>query len=256
MPNIDITVDADLKRLFNLPPCSEICGADEESIADAQVRTPLVLRTSNRAVTGEDFAFLAIETPGAQIKRAQAFPLLNPNFRMTRSASDGTAQAEVPVPGAITVVVVPSSTNPKPMPSDGTLSLVAQWLDQHRLLTAELFVAPPRYRQVSIEASLIAKPAADAGIVQAAVMAQLKAYFHPLTGGRDGNGWDFGGTLYFSETYRQILDIPGVLLIVTGSLKTYVDGVLQPAATDVKLQPDELVYSLDHSITVSYRNPR
>ena len=106
----------------------------------------MVLRTANRAVTPEDFAFLAIETPGAQIARAKAFPLLNPNFRMLRSAVDGSAQAEVPAPGAVTVVVVPTSTDPKPMPTDGTLSLVAQWLDQHRLLTAELFVAPPRYR--------------------------------------------------------------------------------------------------------------
>ena len=73
-----------------------------------------------------------------------------------------------------------------------------------------------------------------------------------MTGGSAGTGWDFGGTLYFSETYRQILDIPGVSLIVTGSLKTYVGGVLQTADTDLVLQPDELVYSLDHHITVSY----
>jgi predicted phage baseplate assembly protein len=227
-------------------------GADEESVAAAQARTPMVLRTSNRAVTPEDFAFLAQQTPGAQIARAQAFPLLNPNFRMLRSPTDGSARAEVPVPGAVTVVVVPRSTDAMPMPTAGTLSLVAQWLDQHRLLTAELFVAPPRYREVSIAASVIAAPTADAGIVQAAVLARLTAYFHPLTGGHDGNGWDFGGTLYFSETYRQILDLPGVSLIVTGSLKTYVDGVLQPPATDVVLQPDELVYSRDHAITVSY----
>jgi predicted phage baseplate assembly protein len=227
-------------------------GADEETISAAEARAPMVLRTSNRAVTGEDFAFLAEETPGAQIARAQAFPLLNPNFRMTRSAVDGTAQAEVPVPGAVTVIVVPHSTTPQPMPTAGILQIVAQWLDRYRLLTTELFVAPPHYRQVTIQASLIAAPTADAGIVHDAVVNQLLAYFHPLTGGRNGTGWDFGGTLYFSETYRQILDIPGVLLIVTGSLKTFVDGVLQPAATDVLLQPDELVYSATHDITVSY----
>jgi predicted phage baseplate assembly protein len=227
-------------------------GADEETIDAAQARAPMVLRTSNRAVTGEDFAFLAEETPGAQIARAQAFPLLNPNFRMTRSAVDGTAQAEVPVPGAVTVIIVPQSTNPQPMPTDGILQLVAEWLDQYRLLTTELFVAPPHYRQVTIQASLIAAPTADAGIVHDAVVKQLLDYYHPLKGGRNGTGWDFGGTLYFSETYRQILDIPGVLLIVTGSLKTFVDGVLQPAAADVLLQPDELVYSVSHDITVSY----
>jgi predicted phage baseplate assembly protein len=228
-------------------------GADEESVAAAQVRTPQVLRTANRAVTGDDFAFIAKETPGAQIARAQAFPLLNPSFRMRRSTADGTAQAEVPVPGAVTIVVVPESTEPMPMPSAGTLQLVAAWLDQHRLLTAELFVAPPRYREVSIEASLVVDPAADLGIVHDAVIKTLTDYFHPLRGGRDGTGWDFGGTLYFSETYRQILDVPGVLRIVTGSLKTYVDNALQPAATDVLLEPDELVYSLVHHITANYQ---
>ena len=227
-------------------------GADEESVAAAQVRTPQVLRTANRAVTGDDFAFLARQTPGAQIARAQAFPLLNPNFRMRRSSVDGSPEVEVPVPGAVTIVVVPQSTDAMPIPTSGTLGLVSGWLDQHRLLTAELFVAAPRYRQVSIQASLVADPTADAGIVQAAVLQTLKAYFHPLTGGRDGAGWDFGGTLYFSETYRQILDVPGVLRIVTGSLKTYVDDVLQDAASDVVLAPDELVYSTDHEITVSY----
>jgi hypothetical protein len=115
-----------------------------------------------------------------------------------------------------------------------------------------LFVVPPRYRQVSIEASLIVDPTADLGIVHDAVTATLAAYFHPLRGGRTGKGWDFGGTLYFSETYRQILDVPGVLRIVTGSLKTYLDSKLQQAASDVLLEPDELVYSLGHHIQANY----
>jgi predicted phage baseplate assembly protein len=228
-------------------------GADEETVAHAQDRAPMVLRTSNRAVTGEDFAFLALQTPGAQIARAQAFPLLNPNFRVTPSAAGGQAQAEVPVPGAVTVVVVPqSAASPNPLPSEGTLHLVAQWLDQFRLLTAELFVAPPHYRQVTIQAQVIALPTADAGVVEAALVDRLLAYFHPLTGGPNHTGWDFGGKLYFSETYRQILETPGVLRIVTGSLKTFVDEALQPPSLDVDLQPDELAYSLTHDITVSY----
>jgi predicted phage baseplate assembly protein len=227
-------------------------GADEESVAAAQVRTPQVLRTASRAVTGDDFAFLAKETPGAQIARAQAFPLLNPNFRMSRSAVDGSPQVDVPVPGAVTIIVVPQSSNPMPMPTAGTLQLVANWLDQHRLLTAELFVAAPHYRQVHIEVDIVVDPTADLGIVQAAVLATLTRYFHPLSGGSDGNGWDFGGTIYFSETYRQILDLRGVSRIVTGSLKTYVDDELQDAATDIVLQPDELIYSLNHTIRASY----
>jgi len=226
-------------------------GADEESVADAQVRAPQVLRTANRAVTPDDFAFLAQETPGAEIARAKAFALLNPNFRMSWSP-DGVAAVETPAPGTITVVVVPQSDQPMPTPNAGTLQLVANWLDQHRLLTAELYVAPPRYRRVEIDVSLIVAPTADLGVVQAAALATLTNYFHPLKGGSSGQGWDFGGTLYFSETYRQLLEVPGVQRIVTGTLKTYVDDELQPSASDVALAPDELVYSLNHVIRAAY----
>ena len=81
---------------------------------------------------------------------------------------------------------------------------------------------------------------------------KLAAFFHPLTGGSDGSGWEFGGTVYFSETYRQILTTPGVLRIDTDSVRTYVDSLLQPACKDIELEPDELVFSRDHEIEVTY----
>lgn len=227
-------------------------GADEESVADAEAQAPMMLRTSNRAVTGDDFASLAKRTPGAQIARAQAFPLLNPNFRLVRSGVNSTPQPQVPIPGAVTVIVLPQSDSPKPIPTAGTLQLVANWLDQHRLLTSELFVAPPRYREVRIEVHVIAEPTADLNSVSQGVHDRLLTYFHPIKGGSDGNGWVFGGTINFSETYRQILDVDGVLNIVTQSVKTYVDSVLQPACSDIQVQADELVFSLDHGVQVTY----
>ena len=48
----------------------------------------------------------------------------------------------------------------------------------------------------------------------------------------------------------QILITPGVLRIVSGTLLTYVDGVLQTG--DVGLAPSEVVYSTNHMITVTY----
>ena len=103
-----------------------------------------------------------------------------------------------------------------------------------------------------IEVQVIAEPTSDLGTVGAAVLNQLLAYFNPLSpGGVEGNGWDFGGTIYFAETYRQIFDVAGVKLI-TGTLKTYVDSVVQLPCTDVQLMPDEIVYSLDHGVSVTY----
>jgi Baseplate J-like protein len=222
-------------------------GADEESVDHAEDRAPLLLRTASRAITADDFAFLAEATPGAQIRRAQAFPLHNPRFQLSRAGA-----GEVPMPGMITVVVVPESTTAQPQPSEDTLRLVANWFDGHRLVTSELFVTGPRYREVSIRARVIAKPSASSGEVELALRSRLLAYFHPLSGGSDGTGWNFGGTIYFSETYRQILTTPGVLRIESGAVTTFVDGVNQPPGTDVDLEPDELVYSLSHEVTVSY----
>lgn len=233
-------------------PAPAYDGADEETIAQAQVRAPLVLRTANRAVTSGDFEFLATQAPGAQVVRAKAFPLLNPNFRVLRSAVDASPQVEAPVPGAVTVVVIPQSTQNPPVPSANTLQVVANYLYTHRLLTCEVFVAPPRYRQVRIEVQVIAEPTADLGTVQRAVLNQLLRYFNPLPpGGVNGSGWDFGGPIYFAETYRQIFNVDGVNLI-TGTLKTYVDSQLQDPCTDIKIMPDEVVYSADHGVTVTY----
>jgi len=232
-------------------PSPSYGGADEETVDQAQVRAPMTLRTANRAVTPDDFAFLATQTPGAQIQRAQAFPLLNPNFRVLRAA-DGSPQIEAPVPGAVTVVVIPKSQQAQPIPSQSTLQLVSDYLDQHRLLTCEIFVAPPHYRQVRIECQVIAEPTYDLGAVGTAVRNQLLGYFNPLPpGGADEEGWVFGDPINFAETYRQIFDVGGVKLI-TGTLKTYVDNVLQPPCTDIQLLPDEIVYSVDHMVSVTY----
>lgn len=232
-------------------PSPSYGGADEESVDQAQVRAPMTLRTSNRAVTADDFAFLATQTPGAQIQRAQAFPLLNPNFRVLRGA-DGSPQIEAPIPGAVTVVVIPQSQQAQPIPSQSTLQLVSNYLDQHRLLTCELFVAAPHYRQVRIECQVIAMPTYDLGVVGTAVRNQLLGYFNPLPpGGADEQGWGFGDPVNFAETYRQIFDVAGVKLI-TGTLKTYVDNVLQTPCTDIQLLPDEIVYSVDHGVSVTY----
>src|SRR5438046_5015303 len=109
----------------------------------------------------------------------------------------------VPVPGVITVVVVPEALPDefKPLPSEDTLKLVSQWLNQHRLITTELYVAAPKYREVEIEARVIAQPTANSGQVAEALQKMLLDYFHPLSGGANGTGWDFGASISFAETY-------------------------------------------------------
>lgn len=215
-------------------------GQDQETPSDAEARAPMTLKTGMRAVTVEDFTYLAQQTPGARIARATAIPLYNPNTTTT-------------APGAITVIVVPEAyDSAQPITSEQTLQLVANYLDTVRLVTSELFVTKPNYRLVEIDAQIVAETSYKSGDVENALIAKLLAYFHPLTGGTDGTGWPFGGTIYYSDTYRQILETPGVARIVAGSLQTFVDNQLQPSGSDVTLNPQDLVYSTTHQIQVSY----
>jgi predicted phage baseplate assembly protein len=245
------TVIPYVDSVTNLRPAAG--GQDEETVEEACARVPAFLRSQDRAVTSEDFATIAMATPGAHIVRAQALPLYNPTLSVPRVTAAGTAAAvaaEVPLPGVVTVVVIPYSTDPKPVPSAATLQLVAAQLDRHRLVTTEVYVTAPAYRKVEIRVGVIADPRSLIATVTSALTARLLAYFHPVTGGSGATGWDFGETIYASETMREILVTQGVLRIVANSFQTYVDDVL--CSGDVAIGPAEVVYSVQHTVMVSY----
>lgn len=227
-------------------------GKDEETLDDAKLRAPQVIRSRSRAVTEVDFEFIARETPGARIRRAKALPLHHPQIEPMRPAGAGLASTAVPVPGVVTVIVVPEGLGAKPMPTEETLRGVGKWLNAHRLITTEVYVAAPRYRKVEIELRVIAAPAANSAIVQDALTKKLLAYFHPLRGGTEGMGWEFGGTIYFSETYRQILTTDGVARLEADALTIFLDDQRMEPCADIELGQDELVYSEKHTIFVSY----
>jgi predicted phage baseplate assembly protein len=227
-------------------------GEDAETLEQAKARVPLDIRSRSRAVTAEDFEHLARRTPGARIRRAKSLPLHHPDIEPRRPAGSAGPVTSVPVPGVVTVLVVPESRDPKPILREETRLRVEQHLEQHRLVSTEIHVAPARFRRVEIEARVIAKPDADSGRVQRELIERLLAYFHPLTGGDLKEGWEFGRSIFFSETYRQILTLDGVLRLSADALITYVDGIAQPRCEDIPLAADELVWSSVHRIEVRY----
>ena len=227
-------------------------GDDAETLDQAKARAPLEIRSRSRAVTADDFEYLARRTPGARIRRAKALPLHHPQIEPRRPTGGSGPLTLVPVPGVVTVLVVPESRDPKPVLREETRLRVARWLEEHRLISTEVLVAPARFRRVEIEARVIAKPDADSGRVQRELLDRLLSYFHPLTGGDNQDGWEFGRAIFFSETYRQILTLDGVLRLSADALTTYVDGVAQPKCQDVPLAADELVWSSVHRVEVRY----
>lgn len=211
-------------------------GREEETIDEAKERAPQSIRSRDRAVTAEDFEYLAMQA--GNVKRAKALPMFNPQFPNTE------------VPGSVSVIVVPDSDDPMPLPSDGLLQTVCACLDARRLVTTELYVLKPTYVQVSIQASIVVSDDADLAEVSQAIQTKLLTYFHPLTGGENGEGWQFGGTIYYSRVYQQVFEVEGVDSITT--LVININGDAQPVCTDVPIPANALVYSTNHAITVGY----
>ncbi|MEQ9495390.1 MAG: putative baseplate assembly protein [Deltaproteobacteria bacterium] len=213
-------------------------GADEETTEQAKRRAPGALKSKDRAVTAEDFEHLATMTPGVQIARAKAIPRHHPSFPTQRT------------PGAVTLVVVPQAPGPRPMPTSATLRAVCRYLDRRRLVTTELFVRAPRYRDVRVEVDVVVRRDADLASVRAAVEARLFEHFHPLEAG----GWPFGRTIYFSEVYRVVLDADaGLERIEQDGLRIFLDDREQPLCRDVPIEADALVTSQRHVVRSRYR---
>jgi uncharacterized phage protein gp47/JayE len=215
-------------------------GADEESVESAKLRAPEELKSKGRAVTADDFALVARDAPAA-VARAAAMPRTHPDF------------PAVEVPGAVTVVVVPNAPGPAPRPSPATLAAVCAALDAHRLITTEVFATAPVYRQVTVSADVIAAPDQDIATVRNAVAAALVGWLHPLTGGPDGTGWPFGGTIYASDLFRVVLTVPGVARIRDNQLTVVLDDERQQFCRDVELNPGDLVEPLDPDLRVTYQ---
>jgi predicted phage baseplate assembly protein len=214
-------------------------GADQETVDDAKRRAPSALKARDRAVTAEDFETLALQTP-APVARAKALALHHPGF------------PDVAVPGAVTVVVVPDVDSRAPRPSEATLQLVCRQLDAHRLITTEVFAVGPVYRPVKLVGDIVVRGNADLTAVRQALADRLVAWLHPLSGGDDGAGWPFGGTIYASSLYRVALEVPGVDRIRDNQLVVQLDGEVQLFCRDVELGAGELIEPLDPELAVSY----
>ncbi len=214
-------------------------GADQESLVDAKSRASAELQSRNRAVTADDFSYLARITPGVRIQRAEVLPMFHPAF------------PDVPIPGCVTVIAVPDTADAAPTPSEATLRAVCAQLTAHRLLTTEVHVTAPTYRTVRVQAQVRARGSADLAVVRQAVDDALTTYFHPLRGGDDGTGWPLGGTIFYSLVMRTVIEAdPGVARV--DSLIIRLDGQELPFCTDGPLRPLDLLTSAGHDITVLY----
>jgi len=122
------------------------------------------------------------------------------------------------------------------MPLQPVLDEVAQVLEPYRVLTTELFVVAPRYRDVAVKVELEVRRELDAPEARASVTKAIAAFFDPIRGGPDGEGWPLGGTIAYGELLSTVLGADKVSAV--RSLTIVLDGKPQPTCADVVLAPE------------------
>ena len=179
-------------------------GLDPENIESAKMRGPQAIRTMHRAVTAEDFEYLAREA-SPSVGRVYC---LQP-----RQVGDERS----PAPGLVRVLLVPAMSPgiqglnaSELLVPQATLDQVREYLDERRLLSTALVVSEPEYVWVSVEAKVQVASDSNANDVRRRVEQKLYQFIHPLYGGSQGEGWPFGRDLFTSELYSQIQSVAGV----------------------------------------------
>ena len=207
-------------------------GRDAETLEQAEERVRKEISSRSRAVTAEDFQWIASQTPEVRVARAVVIPLRRPLARtIAAGPGSGTPVPATPplamrcgtVPngplgidprvaaGAVSVVVVPDLPGSEPVPTRSFLRAVCRWLDAHRLVTTEVHVIPPQYcRFCDVQVAVQARPGYTRSKLQDLVGARLARWLHPLTGGDDGAGFPFGGQVHIADLVALVTRTEGV----------------------------------------------
>jgi predicted phage baseplate assembly protein len=226
-----------------------IGGRDTQSLADAMLRAPHMLRTRSRAVTSDDYEYLATQVNG--VARASCL-----------APGSQPGDPSDPRPGQVFVMVLPQTADTIGRITMDQLTLSAElrgsvlaYLNDRRLLGTALEVRAPQYAWLSVRAKLRLPDRSDAGLVvevREQAEAALYRYLNPYTGGPNGAGWPFGRDLHQSEIFSLLQAIPHVEFVE--DVQMFVSdgsGAPKPASARLVVPRHGIVCSDTHEVQVS-----
>jgi len=241
-------------------------GGDGETMDNAKLRGPIMLRTRHRAVTPDDFEHLAADA-SPEVARARCVPASAVETAPAADASaDASAGAEpapaapAAPPGGVRVLIVPQVEDGEYgsldfgqlAPSDDLLGQVRDYLDDRRIVGTRVNVESPSYVAISIVARIRAKPRYDTAKLEKAALEALYTYFHPVRGGPDGSGWPFGRVVSPGEAYSVLNHVDGIEAVEEVRLYPALplENRRDPQTASITPGPNELVFSWGHQVQV------
>jgi predicted phage baseplate assembly protein len=236
LPGVDTVVNPD----------PAVGGVDPETVNQARQRAAMEIRSRYRAVTADDFEFLAGEA-SARVGRVVCLEPAAPG-------------------GPVRVHIVPKVPNAarflrhdELMPDEVLLNEVSKYLDDRRLIGMRVELAACDYKPLLVVAEIEALPMADTVRIQRDVELALYTFLNPLLGGNPagpGPGWPFGRPVNVGELYGVLHAVEGVSYV--RMLRTYEYDLAsnEPNAHQterhIPLEPSQVAASGKHIIQVSH----
>ncbi len=161
-----------------------------ESIDEAFMRIREENTLPCRAVTLKDYEYLALQTPNTDLARAKA-----------------TVDKEN---NKVSIMVIPHSKKKEPQPDQQTKKTVRRYLNQKRLLTTRInIIEKVNYVPVNVTLKIKTRHG-DPIVLKESIHTLLEEYFHPLYGGKEGRGWEFGEDIHISNIYMLLNEVKGI----------------------------------------------
>jgi len=190
-----------------VPSISAVCnwipagaGGDAEEDEAMLERGSRGIRHGGRAVTIQDYEDLA-RLASPQVARARCVPLYDLAVAQVRNQRQ---------PGVVSVIVVPKSNDPQPIPGSQLLTSVLAYLRRSASPSVRISVVPPDFVRIDVTAEIVLSQPDRAADIQSAVKRALASFLHPLYGGPNGSGWGFGRMTHKSDLFQRIGSVRGV----------------------------------------------
>jgi predicted phage baseplate assembly protein len=212
-------------------------GTDRESVEEAKARAPFTIKSRDRAVTSEDFEMLALRA--------------STNLARAKCVADRTNR------GAVTLVLVPKAETKdnelqrRLIPSNEILRFIKRYLDERKLVGTVLNVIKPRYKDLSLKITLLRRTVGTSDRLRREIELKVRRFMHPLMGGRDTKGWEFGRPVLKSDLVHLVEEVPGVEGVESLEIR---DELRNVGVEHIRLDEDELPFLIHVHIAEKVRD--
>ncbi|MEI6063833.1 MAG: putative baseplate assembly protein [Pseudanabaena sp. ELA748] len=226
-------------------------GADAESLDDVAVRVPKLLKTRDRAITQSDFEYLTLVAGDGAVSRVKCLP--------SRKKEDAGIVKLVVVPRVRTQSIeqgqgiAPDQFMLTPTLTDRVLS----YLDERKMLGVKIQLEEPDYVGVCVQTEIALETSYNNPEIQQNILQQLKVmlyrFLNPITGGVNGQGWEFGRPVYPSDIVKLLQNFEGVRFL--GTVQMF-ELYRENGEWMRKLSPQPVIDPGESGLICSWRNSK